>query len=52
MSDLLSTVVVSACRDAGLSVIYDPQQDVVVLPVQLDDALVMMMVRHKEPQAQ
>ncbi|MCX6022188.1 MAG: hypothetical protein NTZ05_10750 [Chloroflexi bacterium] len=52
MSELLSKVVVSACRDAGLSVIYDPQQDVVVLPIQLEDALVMMMVRANDETAQ
>lgn len=45
MVNLLERAAVPACRGAGFWVLYDAGQEVAALPVQLNDALVMLLVR-------
>lgn len=52
MGGLLERWVIPACRGAGFWVLHDAGQEVAVLPVQLDDALVMLLVRADDARQQ
>lgn len=52
MGELLERWVLPACRGAGFWVLYDAGQEVAVLPVQLGDALVMVLVRADDARQQ